>query len=503
MYTEMVALPTPLRGVKRFSLLLINFLTAVYFLTGQNRIEWESTRGADHYLVEIRQNGQLVLETRSNQPGLPLFLPVGVYQLKVSVVNSFGKVVSTSESSTLTISAPEAPFIADFSPREIHENSKDEFRARVKGLVHTNNSTTNFFLEIPGKRGIELEYAIQDSIDSLSSNTLSEVVLKAKNEIPGAGSWNLVMTNPDGQTSRMDGALNVLEQLKPKISRISPNQIYTGKFHNLITLKGANIMDGAIIEIDGPSKIQVVELSKKDNRLLEYSLNLVDAAIGWYSITLTNPSGNSDMVERAFRVLPPPHIDVATKEFDPISKYPHSLYVGWNSTRPMGDYYIIDNDGTLGFSIGYSQEFLNSFFRATPILRNMSWDITFFYMHDSYTSKTAERADAEILTDWYNLMLGMHYVTAYDIFLNLILKMGAGFGYNASNYDDVRYQDVVTERKREDIGDIDFVSRVGVGLRVDITPRWYIDLTSDFLATFYLSRTSWAVQPRIEGGWRW
>lgn len=492
---------TPFRGVKRFSLLLINFLMAVSFLTGQNRIEWEPVRGADHYLVEIRGNGRLILETRSDGPGLPQFLPKGIYQLRVSAVNSFGEVVSRSEKITLTISAPEVPFIVDFSPREIHENNKDEFRARVKGLVHTNSAATEFLLEGPGNKRLELEYAIRDSTDALSPDILSEVILKVKDKNPGVGSWNLVMANPDGQTNHMDGALSVLGQWKPRIRRIVPSQFYAGKFHNLITLQGTNIEDGAVIEIDGPSEIKVVALARKDRRALEYSLNLVDAAEGWYSITLTNPSGNSDGMKRAFRVLPPIHD--ATRKPDSFSKYPHSLSVGWNATRPVGDYYIFDNDGMLGFSIGYSQKFLNSLFRMTPALQSMGWDITFVYTHDSYTSETLERADAEILTDWYNLMLGMHYVTPHDGLVHLVLRMGAGIGYNASTYDDVRYQDVVTERNREDFDAIDFVARVSAGVRVDVTPRWYIDLSGDLLAIFYLSRTSLAVQPRIEGGWRW
>ena len=106
---------------------LLTFLSAAAGLPAQNRIEWEAVQGARYYSIEFTQNGELVLETRSEEPSLPLFLPAGNYEFRVKVINSFGKIASESEWSPLKVTTPATPFIIDFSPREIHEGGDNIF----------------------------------------------------------------------------------------------------------------------------------------------------------------------------------------------------------------------------------------------------------------------------------------------------------------------------------------------------------------------------------------
>jgi len=50
---------------RQIFLILLTFLSAAVVLQAQDKIEWEPVEGADHYRVEIRQDGELILETRS------------------------------------------------------------------------------------------------------------------------------------------------------------------------------------------------------------------------------------------------------------------------------------------------------------------------------------------------------------------------------------------------------------------------------------------------------
>ena len=87
----------------RFLLFLLTFLSAAVALPAQEKIEWEPVEGADHYRIEIRQDGKLILETRSDKLRIPLFLPPGEYDFLVKVINTFGKIASVGEWSLLKI----------------------------------------------------------------------------------------------------------------------------------------------------------------------------------------------------------------------------------------------------------------------------------------------------------------------------------------------------------------------------------------------------------------
>jgi hypothetical protein len=177
--------------------------------------------GADHYRIEIYQDGVLALETRSDEPGLPSFCP-GNYEFRVDVINTFGKVAATGERSPLRILAPVVPFLIDIRPREIHEGSSDQFLLRVTG--HRDGSL--YQLDGPEDQVIEL------SADTLGDGSLEgnddspwrEIILEIGRREPTPGSWNLTMTNPDGRVSRMDNAVTVLEQLRPRIRKFNPRE---------------------------------------------------------------------------------------------------------------------------------------------------------------------------------------------------------------------------------------------------------------------------------------
>ena len=235
----------PNRRIITFLLALLTSLAAAAPLFSQDRIEWVAVEGADHYQVEIRQNDALVLETRSDEAWLPLFLPAGEYRFQVRVINTFGKVASESRWSALTIRAPEIPFIVSMTPNEIHEDGTRVFETRVTGFVPAgeSGSGSTFRLENPEEKAIELEVTShQNAIGGEDdSGAWTSLVLDSGRKNPERGSWTLVMTNPDGRSSRMDSALRVLDRLRPRIRSVSPDRMPAGETHNPLSITIAGL----------------------------------------------------------------------------------------------------------------------------------------------------------------------------------------------------------------------------------------------------------------------
>ncbi len=492
----------------RIILLLLTFLSAAAILSAQEKIEWEPVDGTDHYRVEIRLNGELVLETRSNEPHIPLFLPPGEYDFQIKVINTFGKVASAGEWSPLKITAPEIPFIIDFLPMEIHEGGEAVFRTRVSGLVSEPGESTIFILEDAEGKQLQLESEPSAATTEGQNGDWKEVILKARRPKPGPGPWTLVMTNPDGRENRMETALVVLDRLRPRIRKFSPREIPAGEVHNMVVLEITGMESGAVIEFSGPSVIKATLLKENKDGILEYSLNLQDVGIGWYSVSVTNPSGDSDFKAKAFEVLPAPPtpeeitaanaLKIDENEPRPIPEFPRSVFGGWHFTFPIGSASEYFKNGYAGLSLGFSQKFHNDLVRRIPGFDGIAWDFTFSYSYNRTTFPLIV-----INLNRYDFLLGLNYVTPFDFPVNLLLRTGAGMGFSIYTSPDHDRDEWLGPFKLRELDSLDFIARFGIGARYEINTRWYIDLTCDIAATFYLSRSAWSIQPRLEGGWQW
>lgn len=494
------------------SFFLLFFLAAAIQLQAQDRVEWVAVEGADHYRIEIHRNGELVLDTRSNETWIPLFLPAGNYEFRVEAINAFGKVASSSEWSPLSILAPSIPFIISLLPGEIHEGATTEFTAQVSGFIAAEDGKegSSFHLEAEDENPILLD--IVDSHKNIDENGepagWSDVSLSAGRKRPDVDLWTLVMMNPDGRESRMDGALQVLDNLNPRIRSVNPNEIPAGSTHNPLILKIAGLEEGASISFQGPSPLQPTLLSRPETDTLEYSLNLEKAEPGWYSVSVTNPSGSETVREKALKILPRPlteeeiaaenALGVDTNEAMVLPEHPRSIFFGWAISFPVGDTADYYNPDFVGLSIGYSQVFNNDFFRKLHWLNGLGWDFT-----ASFTNHSTNYPLFEIRLNRYSFLMGLNYVTPFNSPVNLMLRVSSGIGVSFYTSPDIQDRDGdLGGFTLRDLGSLDYVMRFGGGMRIDISPRWYIDVVCDVSASFYLSRSAWSVLPKIEGGWR-
>lgn len=509
----------PIKGFRKgkaSSLLILLFfcLSAGTGLWAEDRIEWQAVEGADHYIIEIRQNNNLVLETRSDNPWMPLFLPPGEYLFQVKVINTFGKTASASEWSPLRITAPVVPFIIDIQPRRVPEGAESTFRVRASGLVAAESETgsTEFFLENIEGNQIPLktvEVLINDEIDQgKAEGAWDELVLKTDRREPDPGNWSLIMANPDGKQSRIDSVILVTTRYRPKIRKFTPDKIATGETNNIAMLEIDGMEEGAVIEFSGPSVFPTTMLNKDDEGILEYNFNLQTAVPGLYTVIVTNPSGGFDVKEKAFEIVPSPPsaeelaaanaYEIDKREIIPLAEYPNSLRTGWGFSFPVGEASEYFYNDYIEFSFAYSRKISNELIRRLPGFKGMAWDLTFTYGREETTFPIVN-----INRNQYNILLGLEYVTPFNFPLNLLLRTGAGMGFSIYNSPDYSRDEWIGSFQLEELDTIDFVLRFGAGARVDIGKRWYIDLSCDFTGIFYLSRSAWTVLPRLEGGWRW
>lgn len=494
--------------ITRILLFVLTSAMVVISLDAQERIEWEPVDGADHYRVEIRREGTLVLETRCDEAWLPLFLPVGEYDFRIKVINAFDKTAAEGEWKKIKITAVDIPFIIDLLPTEIHAGGKPELRARVSGYREGEEGSIFRFEDIDGNIMPLSVERIGDEISSdITDVPWTEVVLSSGRKSFDEGLWDLVMLNPDGRENRMASALTVLEKHRPRIRSVSPDEFSAGLEHNPAMLRITGMEEGAVVEFLGPSDIIAQLLNKDERGNLEYSFNLLNAEPGWYSIVVTNPSGGTDSQRKAFRVLPKlPNEENGETGFnidkkDPriLPDYPHTLSLGWNMSFPLGDSNDYYSNDFIGLSIGFSQDFHNDLIRRIPWLKGLRWEgkINYSYHQTEYPLFT-------LFCHRLTFEGGIQYITPFDFPLNLLIHSSAGVAYSIYTSPEYDRDDLIYGTyKIKDLDSFDFIARIGLGGRIDIAPRWFIDLTLDAVGIFYLSRTSWTLQPHLKGGLRW
>lgn len=487
------------RNRRYIAVLLLMVQAASGYLFAADPIVWEPVRGADHYRVEIRREGELVLETPSDTPSLPAFLPAGLYEIRVHVMNPFGGIASSSEWSELVVSAAAVPFIADFAPKEIYEGYSGktyDFLSHVIGFSPgEDNEAPAFFLENSEGKRAALE-ARETDVQSDGEFSGTAIELNLAGSKLDAGEWTLVMSAGPEREVRLEGALRVRRMLKPRIRAVEPREAASGgESLTPVTLQVEGIENGAEVLFEGPSVIRANPLSIGDGRIL-YSLDLADAEPGWYAVSLENPSGSSAVRKRAFRVLEE-RTDTFT-ESSADGEYSRSLLAGYALSLVPGDSRRYFNNGFLGFNLGFAADFHGDVIRRTPALSRLGWEISL-----SGASNRAAYPVVELDALLINLTFGLRYITPFDFPFNALIRTAGGIGislHSSANLD--RDTDIGGFTIKE-LDSADFVLRFGAGMRWNATSRFFVDFTVDAAGVFYLSRAVWFLRPRIDLGIVW
>lgn len=442
---------------------LMVLLTAVLIipqLTARNMIEWEHTDGAAYYTVEIRQNGRIVSETRTEHNALPFFLPAGDYEFQIRVFSAFETVISETPPAPLQIAdAPQITAVA------------------VSGsLTHLRVSLSSplepgwYFLLKNDRAGLLRP-------DVVSAGLNADLGFPR----PAPGLWDLVLTGPDGPRQRLEAVMDVpppavkIEEVFPKI--ITPGQ-------ETVWIKVSGAEGGGRVTLPGLA----VSPSDMRNGIYEFSPDAADS--GWFPARAQNSSGEESFKKRAF------YITKAAARGAEHFAYRYSLFLGWNTSGPVLSDFVY---GSLtGFSAGFSAKAGQS--RRNPPGNGLHFDVILNLNHARNTYD-AFRID----TTTTALIFGFSYVTSFRFPVNLLLRAGAGG--NLTVYTSPEYSRGVIAPELGDslknLDSFDFTAQAASGLRISFSERLYMDTTIGLTGIFYKLGHVFSVQPRIEAGWRW
>lgn len=129
----------------------------------------------------------------------------------------------------------------------------------------------------------------------------------------------------------------------------------------------------------------------------------------------------------------------------------------------------------------------------------LGWEAALLFTASGKLNLLIDNVDANHFT----FLIGIRYLTPFDFPLNLLIRTGIGASYTLISSTDVSRQTDIGGFTLEYVDSLDFNLRAGVGLRMTASPRFFIDLTLDAIGFFYYNHTTWFLQPRLEGGFRW
>ena len=123
------------------------------------------------------------------------------------------------------------------------------------------------------------------------------------------GLWNVVVTNPDGQTAALINAFTVTSP-PPTVTIISPNSGRNTGPINITYLAGTNFYAGAAVKLAkaGQSDVLATNVVLVDNTWITCTLDLTGVAPGPWSVVVTNTDGQSGTLNNGFIVNPPPTV---------------------------------------------------------------------------------------------------------------------------------------------------------------------------------------------------
>ena len=131
---------------------------------------------------------------------------------------------------------------------------------------------------------------------SAASNVIFVSPTELSVEVPAgaAGSADVVVTNPDGESDTLTGGFTYIEPPPPTLTRIEPdNDIVDGGA--AVQIIGENFQDGATVTIGGSTASNVIFVSPT-----ELSVEVPAGAAGSADVVVTNPDGKSVTLAGSF-----------------------------------------------------------------------------------------------------------------------------------------------------------------------------------------------------------
>ena len=171
----------------------------------EQKIQWEDDENASEYNVEIRnlKTGKTYnFETEENF--INLNLSAGVYEYRVTVLNTFGRVQSTSEWSNFEIFQAKTPEIVKTQEKSVVPSGKNEKFSIDVDIKNVNEDSSVSLINEKTNQIVKGELILQESQDGTKA-------IKVEFPKVSNGEWKLRVENPLGQNSESN-SIDIVDQ---------------------------------------------------------------------------------------------------------------------------------------------------------------------------------------------------------------------------------------------------------------------------------------------------
>ncbi len=179
----------------------------------EQKIQWEKDENASGYNIEIRnlRTGEnYTFETEENF--INLNFPAGVYEYRITVLNSFGRAQNTSEWNSFEILQAKTPEIVKTQEKSVVPSAKNEKLSIEVDIKNVNEDSRVSLVNEKTNQVVKGELVLQKSADGTKA-------LKAEFPKVESGEWKLRIENPLGRKTESN-SIDIVDQ-KTEEARIA------------------------------------------------------------------------------------------------------------------------------------------------------------------------------------------------------------------------------------------------------------------------------------------
>ena len=267
---------------------------------GPVNIEWDSAETL--FRIEVRRDGQIFIDTERSENSLQLNLAPGFYEYRITVLNPFGKAVTSSDWQPLTVHRARIPYFRVITPLVVWEGENEA----VFDVVSANLRDGTLFALFDGdETRIEASWTEGEGDDTVRVGI----------EGLAPGSWDLEATDPSGRTFVHPDALIIRPTRPPAIRRTDTRRIPNEGLVP-VAIEGEAFDPEMEVTVEGPKgELTVAAVNVTDAENATIYLDMTEAEPGDYDVTVINPAGEKDRRSKAVTV-------VAAAEFEKEKEHP-------------------------------------------------------------------------------------------------------------------------------------------------------------------------------------
>jgi hypothetical protein len=277
-------------------------------------IEWEQVAGAGGYDFEVvNAAGESAFEKRleATDTSIELTLPAGKYQFRISTLNKFLRVDSTSEWVSFTVLAYGAPTFEKLTPQTVRPGIPLSLTLQADML--STKATVTLISPTGKKIPVSIKKAKGKNF-ALTGAGLTE-----------RGSYTLVMTNPPNYTTIRKAAIQVAYP-EPTILSVEPAQVSREDLAvpgATLTVRGKNFSPEATLGLQPSRGTAVLWLSPKTLSAMEASATLPETLdADTYAVFLRNATDLAAIPAGTLVVDKKPEVIAAEPPAEPAAEPP-------------------------------------------------------------------------------------------------------------------------------------------------------------------------------------